>query len=482
MLNRIKLYLFLTILACTFLRAETYVISPVGNDIYYKTAGYERGQKDISNLKIANNSLIPSYNTDMLLHFNQNITDAAGNYTAFTSGGVKYNKGVFGNDMSLYFPSNISHIILQPNPNTFFSSYEKIPSFTIEFYLNPARYTIDGDIISKLGPYNDGEINTYGGLRAYIRRGQLVWEFSNFFKFEDKTKSVTLSKGSYLKAGEWQHHSISYNAETGKLVKYMNGLEEEVVYVTSTADIHGIIYYPVFSPNNRNPVYIGYGYTGAIDELAISFEYKNKFNIEKYKPSSEVITKVIDLKEDACIIENINAEIKTENGSDVRLYYRAANRYFLADDDKMPWVQVKNKGEIKKVARYIQIKTVLNTDGSANSNVSLRNLSINYNVIEAPLQVTGLKAYALNGKVRLVWDKVSDESGVIGYKIYYGTKSGIYFGEISPIVIGNQNEYVVENLKNNTLYYFTISAFDEFGQTHESRFAKEVYARPDALQ
>ena len=69
-----------------------------------------------------------------------------------------------------------------------------------------------------------------------------------------------------------------------------------------------------------------------------------------------------------------------------------------------------------------------------------------------------------------------------GYKIYYGTKPGIYScndaaeGE-SPIIVDKINNFKLTNLKKNLIYYITITAFDDKNALHESDFSEEVSKR-----
>lgn len=56
-----------------------------------------------------------------------------------------------------------------------------------------------------------------------------------------------------------------------------------------------------------------------------------------------------------------------------------------------------------------------------------------------------------------------------GYKIYYGTRSHHYENKIK---VGNVTTYKVENLKAGYKYYFSVTAYDKYG--NESEFSNEV--------
>ena len=80
--------------------------------------------------------------------------------------------------------------------------------------------------------------------------------------------------------------------------------------------------------------------------------------------------------------------------------------------------------------------------------------------------------------VTLRW-QANTEPDLAGYRIYYGTASRAYG---PPITVGNVSEYTVQDLKEGTRYYFSLTAVDTGG--NESGFSAEVSAQtassPDA--
>jgi hypothetical protein len=71
----------------------------------------------------------------------------------------------------------------------------------------------------------------------------------------------------------------------------------------------------------------------------------------------------------------------------------------------------------------------------------------------------------------------------MGYFVYYGAISGAYFGEDSllgesPIDVGKRTAVRIDGLKNGTLYYFAVAAYDSLSPPHLGMFSREVTARP----
>ena len=387
-----------------------------------------------------------------------------------------------------YFSQGLDMVDLPSGNVTHFSSYDDIvdeyntmTSFTIEFYLNPYRVRMNSQVLSKMAIYNDNGATKYSGIRANIINGRLVWQFNNLFSYNGVYTNVMLSQGEYLKENEWRHHSISFDASTGKLVKYIDGLEEEVVYLTSTGDKTGSPYIAEFDNIKLDPLYLGQGFIGGMDLFYFTPTYKQNFNLYRYSLDGEIISKVIDFNDKNTFIDAINYTGKYTNGSYIDLYYRTSDYYFAPDDDNIAWqlldsdinTNVSNSNSV----RYMQIRAVLKSNVDRNITPTLNNVDIVYHKGRLPQVPVNLTATAVNNNsVVLRWE--GDHKDIVGYKIYYGTKSGVYNeAEHTPIIVGNQNEYYVEGLKENEVYYFTITAIGGESGDIESGFSKEVYVR-----
>ncbi len=78
-----------------------------------------------------------------------------------------------------------------------------------------------------------------------------------------------------------------------------------------------------------------------------------------------------------------------------------------------------------------------------------------------PTAPTNLKAEVGDRRLFLSWETATDiESGVKGYKVYYGTASGSYS---SSIDIGNNTSYELAGLTNGVTYFIAVSAYDYAG-------------------
>jgi hypothetical protein len=84
-----------------------------------------------------------------------------------------------------------------------------------------------------------------------------------------------------------------------------------------------------------------------------------------------------------------------------------------------------------------------------------------------------LNSNALSADVTLEW-RAKNHSNSVGYRIYYGTCSGIY---TSRVDVGKVSRFTISDLADDQTYYFAITAYDEHGI--DGRFSDEIVYRPD---
>jgi hypothetical protein len=111
--------------------------------------------------------------------------------------------------------------------------------------------------------------------------------------------------------------------------------------------------------------------------------------------------------------------------------------------------------------------------GGTWSNVSEWATIAAYEASEGTIPVRYTEAKALGN---LTWNS---SAGATGYKVYYGTSTGNYDGERSPIDVGNVTDFVVPYLQHNTRYYFAVTAYnavpEESTKSSEINFESEAY-------
>ena len=96
-----------------------------------------------------------------------------------------------------------------------------------------------------------------------------------------------------------------------------------------------------------------------------------------------------------------------------------------------------------------------------------RGIFIHVSILAIILALSALSIPSFAGDVVLSWDPVT-ASNLAGYKVNYGTASGVYG---TPIPVGNITSYTVTGLSSGT-YYLAVAAFETSGSV--SDYSNEV--------
>jgi hypothetical protein len=245
---------------------------------------------------------------------------------------------------------------------------------------------------------------------------------------------------------------------------------------------------------------------GLMDEFKIHNACVGRSSIQKYAPSGgRMETRAVDLGENNSGIVRIEATGGRTSISRTRISseYRENGRFRFPDDSEMQffvraggnpyrlntseWISFVPGAEMPDAitGRYVQIAVDFYPSADGESSPYLDELRIVYMPGEPPLPPRNLTATAVDGGVLLNW-RHSPDANTDGYLVYYSAVRGEYFGEdaalgSSPIDVGKRDSVLIDGLKNGTLYYFRVAAYDQVsGSTafHEGEFSREVTARP----
>jgi hypothetical protein len=181
----------------------------------------------------------------------------------------------------------------------------------------------------------------------------------------------------------------------------------------------------------------------------------------------------------------------------VQFFIRTADSpyFYTGDENWQPFVPGSDLSG-KFLGRFVQLAAVFYPSGDGESAPYLDGLRIVYMKNNPPLPPSMVTVIPGDGEVELRW-RDSPDRDISGYLVYYGTSRGEYFGEgarqgepapspegmkvplrISPIDVGKRNSVRIEGLKNGTLYFFAVSAYDREDPSAAGEFSREVSVRP----
>jgi len=426
--------------------------------------------------------------------------------------------------------SNGAPVTVRPTGAALFAPGRNVRDFSIEFWLYPNTIENGEQFIA----WNASENQR---IFCEAARNRIRWTFQELFAPPDRLRTITSAERNAGKIGRlsitlesraalvprvWSHHLIRYNADTGLLEYLVNGQIENMAHTTASGREGGDVFTPLI---NRDGAFVlGNRFSGMLDEFRVYNKVINapgRTALEKpvvpelpelakfSRGGGRIETRTIDLGESGSTVIKIEASggrlgfaagrrIAVKNTyagkGNFRFSDNSAVQFFIRAGEEpyrfghIPWIPV-IPGEPVPAAvkgRYIQLAAAFYPSGDCSTSPYLEEVKIVYNRNDPPYPPSLVTVRALDGAVELSWRQSPDENAR-GYMIYYGTSSGVYYGEgaalgSSPIDAGNRTTLRIEGLRNGTLYFFVVAAYSDAGSDpqypHLGKFSREVSARP----
>jgi hypothetical protein len=441
-------------------------------------------------LQLADSEYNVTPSTEMLFHFNREISDARGLYRVNNTSSVQISSSnrIKGHG-SAVFSGDDSYLELLPDESAAFAAgSSRLNDFSMEFWLNPSRLSEGENIIQWSGAIASKGKTLQQEIICAVSGRNIFWELSNIFLTPELGPTrFKLESSRYLIPKRWHHHMLRYEGATGQLEYLIDGIPESIVYTSGSRAESAEIYSPIIGSAKPSRFLIGRGFTGFLDELRITNEFSEP-DLNKYSMNSGTAsTNIIDLEYYDSRFYQLDSQSSLEGATQIYYYYRLSNKFFLPDSEYPQWNQFL-PGQIlppQAKGRYLQIMTELFPDGTGKTTPVLSSLTINYEKNLPPMPPGYLSAKAGKNRVTLSWQQVTDPD-IAGYMVYYGTKPGLYFGSDavngdSPIDAGNMLSIQIDGLENGKLYYFAVTSYDNAEIHHESIFSREISSRPSAI-
>lgn len=428
--------------------------------------------------------------TDLLIHFDTKTDNIAGNYTIVKGENeISHKYRIIGTGAGIFLNDGMG-TRLKPGQNAFFASGNANGSFTIEFWLNPAIAAGNEEIISFRSSLKDIKGSIIPQVFTCTLEGRkLIWNFNNFFfNPESHTSHVSLTSIDRLIPGEWHHHMLIFDSSSGLLEYYLDNTLEGTTYTTVTHKENGAPFIPIIGSVTPGVLVLGRSFTGFMDEFRIVKRVVTKPILTEFQNGSGRITsKYFTMKRGGSKLETVTLDFTAPDNSAVRCYYRVFSDYKQILENKRQW-QPFIPGSVfssDNTGLFFEIQLRLFSNGAGTLSPEIHSLDAVYDYNLPPLAPVFLKAIAGNHSVELKWDN-RGEPDIKGYCIYYGTKSKQYTGVEaqegpSPLTIDKMSSYTLHGLKNGTLYYFSVAAFDAAGPNSPGFFSEEAYSRPGLL-
>lgn len=446
-------------------------------------------------IQLASNSFENDEYTDLLIDFeNPNNPISDGSYSIHANNLKLTTQTKLEKAAGL--SRNIGGLSVFGKPGTFFGSEGLMGSFSIEFWLCPSLSENGEVIVNWESSKNvDGHL-VYQMINATFNKGHLEWTLTNLFdSFSPAAKlngDILLKGTTTIIPDSWSYHALSYDCETGCLEYIVNGITEDLVFVTSNGHENGEVALVYLG----TPAELSFcdEYTGKIDDIRIlrrsyktpdfqSAENAGKVGHTQFVPQGgSFVTKPI-MVSNGSRLTVLNAEMSVPVQTAVNFFVRSGENFYGWTDNYPEWKPVENGEEINGVTGlYFQIAAEIYPDGEGEHSPTITQITMDFAELSEPVPPFVVKAQAGNGCVTVSWNYSVDESAG-GYYLYYGNRPGEYLGRIalegdSPINVGNTTSFTLSGLENGKIYYFAVAAWSAYDDRVVGKLSKEVFARP----
>lgn len=434
-----------------------------------------------------------SESTDLLLHFNTSPPVEETTRYAVRSEIMRMTEhnARLGGGAGVFFGAG-DGVSLEPRAGALLAPGSVITSdFSIEFWLYPSSLQ-DGESVflwrgARISGMNRELLPQE--IRCTVRNRRLVWDFLNFFQRPSgEPFDLTLAPRDGLIPRSWSHHLVRFDRETGLLEYLTDGVPQAVTHATADGRESPEVFPPAVGAVSRGPVQIAPVFSGFVDELRISRRFVESPVLERFEHASGVYeSRVIDLSWTNSQVTVVQASYEAPGTAAVFFAYRAADERTQTDALEGEWVPFVPGRPLPESARgrFLQLRLELYPDGSGTAGPTVSRLAVVYEPDLPPPQPASFKAEPGDQSVRLSWAAVP-EPDLAGYQVYYGDRSGTYFGTAategaSPIDVGNRTSITLTGLENGKLYYFAVAAYDSAELRHLGEFSVEAAARPSRV-
>ncbi|MCL2520712.1 MAG: fibronectin type III domain-containing protein [Spirochaetaceae bacterium] len=362
-------------------------------------------------------------------------------------------------------------LVLEPLAGSLFT--QQSGDFVIDFWFYPMRLAENEELFTYRADIILNGRTLEQQATAFISEGRLVWRFENLFLSVYGQPLTFEVAGSPLMVNSWRRHTLRYTDSLAMIELLDNGAVVNVAYANSAGRESAQRYELSWHRAANRRIAVG-GFAGYLDNFVIYPHYVGNLNFSRFSGQGSLLTDIIDL--DGMLLQGINIIGDTPNASQFRVFVRFDD-FRVGFDDSLAWQQYNPAINYRlQSERYVQFRVDFFAGNAAASSPILHDFIVLREVIPPPPRPGAVSFTRQDNGVFITWQPLL-VGDVAGYKIYFGTAPGDYFGEAafdsSPIDVGNTTRFFLEGLTPGQLYYFTITAYSSGVNRQESAFAPE---------
>lgn len=338
-----------------------------------------------------------------------------------------------------------NHTLWMNMPNyIFFNRNKGINDFSVYFRIKFYKLRQNAEFFSRYGFYNGRKT----GMAGTWNKEKIKFEFYHFFSNKKQSLSyLEIATKDTIEKNKYYSVLLRYHAGEGSLALYLNGVEQNKIFITENGNKYGTIIKPSFHPWDRSPVVLARNFLGSIDEIIFSNKilpsdpsvgtYGKVFSKDNFYTQKKgiIIGKVHRLKYSQSKIYKIEYTSEETSSTDLDLYFRFSNKPFKENESEeiLPFQKISTKKRIPFFGKYYQFKAILYSDSNGEKTPSLFSVKMHYLDNPPPAPPKFLSVYNVNSKeVQLTFMRNNEMDVLNGgkYMIYYGIRPYEPIGKI----------------------------------------------------
>jgi hypothetical protein len=433
----------------------------------------KRGYLDITNKDNAHKA---DKFSDLIYSFNSGKTvDETGHYEITTPLSLSQIEGSYGGSAAMF--DGEEPLLLEAKDNALFLPSTLWDDFTLEFRIYAATLKEGSTVFLWKGLHKIDNSLVPQEIRCTVNNRSLVWDFENFFLYPDYSLNRVSLKGDKMIPGEWSHHMIIFDSNTGLLEYRINNIPSDSTYTSRVGREVDEFNIPLVGNQQSFPIELGENFTGLIDELRISHTIINDPQLYRYTSSGVMETAIIDLYSPDSTLKSVLSEEKINGNTSIKYEIATAQTKLDLIGPDINWEHYIPGEEINRKTRFLKIRAFLYAEPATSQAPVLSSLTVTYREASLPHPPLNVQVANINDKLHISWDKSIDPT-IDGYMVYYGEEPGVYFSTGSPLDVGDETSAILNNININRRYYLAVTSYRIEDMRIESSFSREISYSP----
>ena len=239
----------------------------------------------VEHLVLDDSVAVITESTELFIDFDSHIQDNVGKYSVQNSNThVQTEKVRFGSGAAR-FDGSASLIITPISPHSMFGQDMQVKSFSIGVWLYPTQLIEGAKLLQWQGVLVQNDTPVLQQFTLELINQRLQWTGSHVVihpQDEKPAEDFSLSALSPLVPMQWQHHEFRYDAVTGKLIYFIDGIPEAIHYLYLHNSEKSVLGYIFLGTPASTGITVGTRYYGFMDELYISTDIGQSFRRKRY--------------------------------------------------------------------------------------------------------------------------------------------------------------------------------------------------------